>query len=48
MITLSLDDLLDYTDFDRAKWRQWAEADPGRLNIPFQSGGRFPTIFTRG
>jgi uncharacterized damage-inducible protein DinB len=46
MIALPLDQLLAYTDFDRAKWRQWAEADPARLQIAFQPGGRFPTIFS--
>ena len=33
MISLSLEQLLAYTDFDRAKWRQWVTADPGRLKI---------------
>ena len=41
---LRLDELLDYTDADRAKWRAWIEADPKRLDIPFQPKGDFPTI----
>ncbi|MBM3820487.1 MAG: hypothetical protein FJW14_15920 [Acidimicrobiia bacterium] len=42
--TLGLDELLEYTDADRAKWRAWIEADPTRLEIPFQPTGDFPTI----
>jgi uncharacterized damage-inducible protein DinB len=36
--------LLDYSDHDRRKWRAWLAADPRRLEIPVQAGGRFPTI----
>jgi uncharacterized damage-inducible protein DinB len=43
-ITVSLDQLLNYTDAERAKWRSWVAAEPSRLDIPFQPGGRFPTI----
>lgn len=43
-VTISLEQLLDYTDFERAKWRTWIAADPSRLNLAFQPGGRFPTI----
>ena len=39
-----LDDLLNYSDYERGKWRQWIAKDPRVLEIPFQSGGRFPTI----
>jgi uncharacterized damage-inducible protein DinB len=42
--TLTLDELLRYTDGDRAKWRAWIEANPKRLEIPFQPSGDFPTI----
>jgi uncharacterized damage-inducible protein DinB len=42
--SLRLDELLNYTDADRAKWRAWIEADPKRLEIPFQPKGDFPTI----
>jgi len=41
---LRLDELLAYTDADRAKWRAWIAADPKRLDIPFQPAGDFPTI----
>lgn len=41
---LGLAELLDYSDHERHKWRQWIETDPSRLTLPFQPGGRFPTI----
>jgi uncharacterized damage-inducible protein DinB len=43
-VFLSLERLLDYSDHERAKWNEWVEADPGRLQLPFQAGGRFPTF----
>jgi uncharacterized damage-inducible protein DinB len=43
-VSLELRELLDYTDHERQKWRQWIGADSTRLDIPFQPGGRFPTI----
>ena len=43
-VTLQLEELLGYSDQERARWREWVQADPRRLEIPFQSGGRFPTI----
>ena len=42
-ITVSLEALLDYSDHERRKWRDWIAADPARLDIPVQPGGRFPT-----
>ena len=30
-VTLSLAELLDYSDHERAKWRAWMAADPTRL-----------------
>jgi uncharacterized damage-inducible protein DinB len=40
-----LEELLVYSVHERAKWREWIAADPGRLLIPFQpEGRRFPTI----
>ena len=36
--------LMAYTDHERAKWKTWLAADPSRLAIPFQSGARFPTV----
>jgi uncharacterized damage-inducible protein DinB len=38
-----VDELLDYSDHERRKWRDWLQADPARLAIPLQPGGRFPT-----
>jgi uncharacterized damage-inducible protein DinB len=35
--------LLDYSDHERQKWREWIAADPTRVAIPVQPGGRFPT-----
>jgi uncharacterized damage-inducible protein DinB len=42
-IGIALDELLTYSDHERSKWQAWVAADPGRLQIPFQRGGRFPT-----
>ena len=44
MTGITLLELIDYSDHDRDKWKAWFAADPSRLNIPFQSGGRFPTV----
>ena len=43
-VALELAALMDYSDQERGKWRTWIEADPSRLSIPFQRGGRFPTV----
>ena len=43
-IALELAALMAYSDQERGKWRTWIEADPTRLTIPFQRGGRFPTV----
>jgi uncharacterized damage-inducible protein DinB len=43
-VALELAALMAYSDQERAKWRTWIEADPTRLSIPFQRGGRFPTV----
>ena len=43
-VAVSLASLLAYSDFERQKWREWLEADPSRLALPFQPGGRFPDI----
>jgi uncharacterized damage-inducible protein DinB len=43
-VTAGLPELLTYSDHERAKWRVWVEADPARLELPFQAGARFPTI----
>ena len=34
--------LLDYSDHERRKWRDWIATDPQRLTIAVQPGGRFP------
>ncbi len=43
-VALELAALMTYSDQERGKWRNWIEADPTRLTIPFQRGGRFPTV----
>jgi uncharacterized damage-inducible protein DinB len=43
-VALELAALLTYSDQERSKWRTWIAADPTRLSIPFQRGGRFPTV----
>lgn len=42
-VSVQLEFLLDYSDRERQKWRDWIVADPARLHIPVQAGGRFPT-----
>jgi len=42
--SVELRELLDYTDHERQKWREWIAAAPQRLDLPFQAGGRFPTL----
>ena len=43
-VTVPFESLLDYSDHERRKWRDWAAADPTRLTIVVQPGGRFPTV----
>jgi len=43
-VALELAALMTYSDQERDKWRSWIQADPARLSIPFQLGGRFPTV----
>jgi uncharacterized damage-inducible protein DinB len=43
-VLLDLTELLDYSDYERCKWKEWIAADSRRLDIPFQRDGRFPTI----
>jgi uncharacterized damage-inducible protein DinB len=45
-VSLTLPELLDYSDHERAKWREWVAADPKRLDLAFQPGGRFPTLWS--
>jgi len=44
-VSIEFDHLLSYSDAERAKWKAWIAADPTRLQIPFQAGGRFPTVW---
>ena len=44
--SLALTALLDYSDHERAKWKAWMQADPARLNLAFQAGARFPTVWS--
>lgn len=43
-LSIRVEELIDYSDHERRKWREWVSADPKRLEISFQPGGRFPTI----
>ena len=42
-MNVRVDDMLDYSDHERRKWHEWLAADPARLGIAMQTGGRFPT-----
>jgi len=46
MLSLSLDELLAYTDEERGKWRAWLEVHPAAMNLRLQPGGRFATVGT--
>jgi uncharacterized damage-inducible protein DinB len=43
-VSIALEQLLDYSDYERGKWRDWVTADPKRLDIAVQPGARFPTV----
>ena len=43
-VGVGLDELIGYSDHERARWQAWLAPDPTRLQIPFQPGSRFPTI----
>jgi len=43
-VTIAIDQVLGYSDHEREKWQAWFAVDPARLAIPFQPGGRFPTV----
>lgn len=45
-VAVPLDRLLDYSDHERAKWRDWIAADATRGDFPFQDGGRLPTLWS--
>ena len=42
-VSVPIEQLLDYSDHERRKWRAWLAADPARVSVPIQTGGRFPT-----
>lgn len=42
-LTVPFTPLVDYSDHERRKWRDWIAADPMRMEIVLQPGGRFPT-----
>ena len=42
-VAVEVERLLAYSDYERQKWRTWIEADPTRMSIAMQPGGRFPT-----
>ena len=43
-VGIALDELFAWSDHERRKWKDWIAADPSRLSMTFQPGGRFPTI----
>jgi uncharacterized damage-inducible protein DinB len=47
-VSLELQALLDYSDHERGKWKDWVAADPTRLDLAFQraEGSRFPTVWS--
>ncbi len=44
MLTLTLDELLAYTDEECGKWRTWLEEHPAALGLRLQPDGRFATV----
>lgn len=43
-LTITLDELLAWTDEERSKWRSWLIANRSALDVVLQPGGRFPTV----
>lgn len=44
-LTLTCEELLDYTNEERQKWRRWLEAHPGAMDVTVQpEGSRLPTV----
>lgn len=43
-LTLTLDEVLDWTDDERAKWLRWLNVNPRALDVAVQPGGRLPTV----
>ena len=44
MLTLTLDEVLSYTDEERAKWHRWLRDHPSALELRLQPDGRFATV----
>jgi len=42
-LNIEFERLLGYSDRERQKWHEWIAADPQRMSIVLQPGGRFPT-----
>jgi uncharacterized damage-inducible protein DinB len=45
-VAVDVAQLLDYSDHERRKWLEWIEADRSRLQLSFQAGGRFPSLWS--
>ena len=43
-LSLTLDELLRYTDAERRKWRGWFASHPSATELAVQPVGRFPTV----
>ncbi len=43
-LTITLDELLTWTDEERAKWLPWFKANPAALDVVMQPDGRFATV----
>lgn len=43
-LTITLDELLIWSDEERAKWSPWFHANSAALDVVMQEGGRFSTI----
>jgi uncharacterized damage-inducible protein DinB len=43
-VSIPFDLLLDYSEQERRKWRDWIAADEKRLDLTVQPGARFPTV----
>jgi uncharacterized damage-inducible protein DinB len=44
--SITIEDLLAYTDEERAKWERWFPSQPaGALSATLQKAGRFPTVW---
>ena len=44
-VGVTIDELIAYSDHERARWKEWVAADPSRLRMAFGPESRFPTLF---